>query len=287
MSRKLLVPALLFLFLPASLLAMACSDGDPDTVPGVDSTQAADGSNGSSDLAARAQVEQTIRETVEAYADQDLARFLENWTADGLQTEFGGTRQEIEDVGAEFFGGPPIVLRNFLETNVDGDEATSEFELVFGISLSPQRYELVKDDGTWKINSTEEIQAEIPPGTTTVEVAMDDFSFDYDASQAASGNIAFRAENVGEQPHELILLKVPAEFTVEQLLEAADQEIPEGVEAVGFAGPVESGDEVTLVFTETLSNGKYMMVCFLPDEEDPEGTPHVIKGMASEFNVTG
>ena len=270
MSKKLLllIPALLVL----PLLALACSDDD--------------GGTGNGDPAARGAVEQTISGAIAAYGRQDLATFLNYWTDDGLQSEFGATRQEITAAGREFFGGPALSLGNFVKTDVKGDKATSDFELVFGISKSPQRFELVQQNGAWKIDATQDLKASIPSGTTAVDVDLDEFSFKVDTAKLAGGNFAFRMDNVGEQEHELVLLKVPASFGLQQLLQAVDQDVPEGVEPVGFGGPVQPGDDSTLVFTQRLSAGKYMMVCFLPDENDPS-TPHILKGMGVEFNVTG
>jgi len=45
------------------------------------------------------------------------------------------------------------------------------------------------------------------------------------------------------------------------------------------------GEENKLVFTGELGPGRYLMVCFLPDANDPEMTPHAFKGMASVFRI--
>jgi hypothetical protein len=40
-----------------------------------------------------------------------------------------------------------------------------------------------------------------------------------------------------------------------------------------------------MAFEAPLEPGRYALVCFFPDTDDPEMTPHAEKGMASEFTV--
>ena len=45
---------------------------------------------------------------------------------------------------------------------------------------------------------------------------------------------------------------------------------------------MEPGDTRNIVFTDSLPDGRYVMLCFLPDTD---GAPHVSKGMWKEFRV--
>ena len=106
-----------------------------------------------------------------------------------------------------------------------------------------------------------------------------------------SGNVAFKAKNVGDQPHEIALATLSGSVTLQQLLQqlatlGPDDPEPAGVEFLAGVGPVEPGKNANLVFTERLPAGRYLMVCFLPDQNDSQETPHVLKGMAVEFSVT-
>jgi hypothetical protein len=225
---------------------------------------------------------------VQAYNRQDLQGFLSYWTDDGLESEFGATRQEIMAAGAEFFNGPPLGIRDIDKIDVKDTEATANVELVFGITLSPEEFRLMKEAADWKIDSTEPFQASIPSGKTKVDVRMDEFSFELDRTKVTSGDFAFAAENIGEQNHEIVLMKVPQGFSLNTLLQSdPNGPPPAGVEPIGFAGPYEAGEEGNMVMTEKLPAGSYMLVCFLPDEADPQGTPHYVKGMAVQFDVTG
>ena len=263
-----------------SALVLGCSDDDDSN--GSSGPTANTGSNSEEAKA----VESTIRGAVDAYTAANTDQFLNYWTDEGLMNEFGASSAEIRAAGAEFFGGPPIELGEFKEIDVQDDDATAEFEFVFGTVLQPQRYSLVQEGTSWKINDTEAIDAEIPSNATKIDVDLDEFSFEFNTSGVKT-NVAFALDNVGEQPHEAVLLKVPAGFTLDQLLTAGpEDEPPPGVEIVGFAGPFEGGDNGTMVFADPLTAGSYMFVCFLPDTADPAETPHAAKGMATMFNVT-
>jgi hypothetical protein len=112
---------------------------------------------------------------------------------------------------------------------------------------------------------------------------MNEFAFALIATDVTTETIAFEAENVGEQDHEIALAKIPADADVQELLHTED-DVP-GFEFIGGAGPAEPGDTINLVLTEGLEPGRYLMVCFLPDTDDPEETPHAFKGMTAEFTL--
>jgi hypothetical protein len=240
--------------------------------------------DGASISESEAAVERTVRSAADAYNQRNLNAFLSFWTDDGLIDEFGATRTELAAAGGgPILEGPPLTLRDISDTKVSGSKATTEVEFVFGKQLAPTRYELVLENGAWKIDGTQDMAASIPSGTNTVDVDLDEFSFVYN-EQISNGKLAFKADNVGELLHEMVLLKVPASFNLQSLLTPSD-ELPAGVDVVGFLGPLEPDDNANMVFTEDLASGRYVMVCFLPDESDPAETPHVARGMAREFSV--
>jgi hypothetical protein len=268
MCRKLTVLILCALLLPISLVLIACGDDNGD---------AAD--------PAAMEVEQTVRGAIEAYNQKDLTRFLSYWTDDGLREEFGVTRAELVQAGPAFFDGPPLNLRGVNNTDVSGDSAETDVELAFGKAVARERFELVREDSGWKIAGSENRNVGIPSGTSGVDVELDEFSFTVDTTEIEDGNIAFQAENVGDQAHELVVLQVPADFNLAQALHFGGNELPAGVQVIGGVGPIAPDDDQNLVFTEPLASGKYIMVCLLPDTSDPQGRLHVAKGMAVEFAV--
>ena len=146
MFRKVWLLSLLIL-LPALLLACGDDDGD--------------GSGASSDPA-KQEVEQTIRNAVDAYNRQNVDAFLSYWTDKGLEEEFETTRQELRNNPEKLFGGPPLSLRSVSNTKISGNKATTEGELVSGLALTPERFELVREGGVWKIDGTQELTTTIP-----------------------------------------------------------------------------------------------------------------------------
>ena len=97
-----------------------------------------------------------------------------------------------------------------------------------------------------------------------------------------SGDFGFHLSNDGEQAHEAILVELPDDGrSIEELLEDETFE-PEPIFAKVPYGP---GDESDVALAEPLSAGRYGLVCFFPDTEDPEMTPHAFLGMTAEFTV--
>jgi hypothetical protein len=286
MSRiRILKPALAAFaaVIIGSALVLGCSSDDDDGGNATGSNQPTSVAvSGSEEERA---VESTIRDTIQAYSAANTDQFLSYWTDEGLMNEFGASRDDIRAAGAEFFGGPPIEVGEFENVDVQEDSATAEFDFIFGAVVQPQRYSLVQEGTAWKINDTESMDAEIPDDATKVDMTLDEMSFGFDTSGVKT-NVAFALDNAGEQPHEAILLKVPAGFTVDQLLQADPSTLPSGVAIVGFAGPFEPGDSGTMVFSDPIPAGSYMFVCFVPDTTDPAETPHAAKGMATTFEVT-
>ena len=110
-----------------------------------------------------------------------------------------------------------------------------------------------------------------------------EFAFNLTTLSFPAGDVTFQASNDGEQPHEMIVAKMPEDVTLEEALQAEDVEAL-GVEDIAFFAPINPGAEATWTVTD-LEPGRYAYVCFIPDEDDPEGTPHALKGMAGEFTV--
>jgi hypothetical protein len=246
-----------------------------------------------------AQIQQTAMNAVDAWNRGDIHGFLFWWTDEGLRDEFGGelqegqggasgpTRDQIRQSIQEFIGEPTIFFLELSEVEVSDDEATARLEISFGNAIEVTEQRFVKEGEFWKLDTSEQASADIPEDATAVSVELGEFFFDYEASEIPSdGNVAFQVENAGDQPHELALLRVSEENANTPLDQLLQSEGAPG-EFIAFGGPWESGVETNMVFTQALDSGRYVMVCFLPDTTDPEGTPHAFKGMVSEFTITG
>ena len=249
----------------ALVAAAACGDDEDD---------AADAS---------ADITALYTDVVAAWNAGDVEGFIAGWTPDAFAAEFG------PDAGAflpQFIGDPPITLRAVENIAVEGAEATAELEIAFGLVVERSRDALEQEGGRWRIAGSEGVPAPIPRDVTAVDLVLFDFAFGFDAAAIGDGNIAFAVENMGTQEHEVGLARVPADFEIADLLETGPEgPLPQGVEFLSALEPVMPGVSTTLVLAEPLASGRYLMVCFLEDVNDPQHTPHALKGMLAEFTV--
>jgi hypothetical protein len=129
-----------------------------------------------------------------------------------------------------------------------------------------------------------------------VEVVMVDFDFQMPDTVPA-GPAVWEVGNGGEQPHHLIVNRVPDGTTEEEFIAAAMAFFgppaspeamaspvvtlsPDDIEEVAYTGIVTSGLVHWVEFD--LEPGTYAAVCYLPS---PDGQPHVMLGMVQVFTV--
>ena len=138
-----------------------------------------------------------------------------------------------------------------------------------------------------KSDSAAPAPAKTKPKTNTVELRGGEYS--YLVPETVHGGwttLAF--ENTGEEPHEFALAKLAGGKTiadVEAYLSdpaAQQQPPPAWVEIRAGIPTLDPGEEASL--GQELEPGRYVLLCFL---SDPEGVPHVARGMMREFVVEG
>ena len=240
-------------------------------------------------LTPEAPLRATVQGVVDAWNKGDVAGFQKYWTDKGIQQLFETeTAAEARELVSELIGDPPIGFIGLTNITSSGNTATGLLDLAFGAVLQRSQTTYVLEGGIWKIDSFVDVPAPIPAGTPTVDFKMQEFAFVYDKAALASGKFALRAENVGKQHHEAVIIKIPtgpALLPFIQELFESEGPPPAGVDFVAVAGPYEPGTRTNIVFTEPLSTGRYVFVCGVPDEAT--GAPHASLGMISEFTVTG
>lgn len=241
---------------------------------------AACGDDGTSDETKRQQIEELARQ-LPAAGPEDVDFFLEHMTDRVLEEFFGYTRDACREQAAECIGDGRTVER-VSNTTVSGDSGTTDITIA---DFGELRVTFVLDEGIWKVDRIEGVPPSIPEGVGRVDLTLDEFSFSFDAAETSGGRFAFVVHNGGEQTHEAIIIKVPQGFDVEAAL-ASDSE-PAGVTDVAFGGPFPPGSDSAIVFDGDLQPGEYVLVCFVPDRDDPERTPHAMKGMWAKFMVGG
>jgi hypothetical protein len=231
-----------------------------------------------------AAAEQAVRDAADAWNGKRIDDFVGAFTDAGLQRSFGAATPR-EDVGpslTDFIGEPPLDIREITSDATD-DRASVDVLWHAGKSVERIRFLLVRDGNAWKIDGEEDLPVEVPEGTASIEVSLTESAFTLPEGELPAGPLAFVAKNEGQQPHELAIAKIPDGTNIEDLLRAEDSVA--GVEVIGAAGPLQPGETRQLVLAEPLDAGRYMVVCFLPDETDPQKTPFALKGMFRDFTI--
>lgn len=120
--------------------------------------------------------------------------------------------------------------------------------------------------------------AVLPASPPVVLVTMDEYRFDYEPA-IPPGRVVFRVHNADDIPHRLSLLSLPEDLPpIEDQLRGSERRVLTPFAGVHTRLPGESG-----AFAVDLEAGRrYALVCFL---QDPDGTSHALKGMASEFRT--
>ena len=116
--------------------------------------------------------------------------------------------------------------------------------------------------------------------TTTLEARTSDYKFVLPALTAGTHTIHYI--NDGPKTHEIQMVRLNEGATLEAFLaaEAPGATAPPPGTFVGGPGALSPGGDN--YWTVALEPGKYLVVCFVPD---PDGTPHVMKGMAQELTI--
>jgi hypothetical protein len=200
---------------------------------------------------------------------------------DSFVQDFGTESVQACAEDPEFCIGEPLpgAALDPESVEVDGDDASA----AVNSDIGPYAVDLVKEEDVWKVSSASPADDEIADGTEVVDLSMVEFAFEGDLESDAvkSGDFAFHISNDGDQAHEAILVELPPDGTIEELLEDPEFQ-PEPIFAKVPYGP---GDESDVALPEPLAAGRYGLVCFFPDTDDPEKTPHAFLGMVAEFTV--
>lgn len=130
-------------------------------------------------------------------------------------------------------------------------------------------------------------------GWSQVPVTTTDYAFDGLSGGLPAGVTSFELANDGNEVHEIALVRRNEGDTtpVEELLELPDDEFARAATFVGVIGPTNPGDDDYGVVD--LEPGEHIALCFIPTgmvdqfaEGAPEGPPHMVHGMITEFTVS-
>jgi uncharacterized cupredoxin-like copper-binding protein len=121
----------------------------------------------------------------------------------------------------------------------------------------------------------------LPPSDVTVKLKDYDFQ---SSPPLTAGKHTILVENVGPQPHELVLLKMAPGKKVEDFAHWAETGLkgPPPAEPLGGVVVLEKGGRGT--FEVDLTPGEYGLICFVPDSKD--GKLHLAHGMMKTITVS-
>lgn len=237
-------------------------------------------------------VEQAIRDSIDAYNDGDFDRWADGATDAGLRAIFPFTDGSRASIRAAFEStrGTRYEIVSIVDIEVTGDRAAATTATAFSFEgsdpdvhiVNASRGHYVKVDGAWKFDSYENASPGVPDGVAIVPVKADEFSWAFDAEAMKDGEIAMLVENVGEQPHQIDLRRIPDDLELEAWVrgETSVADVP-----IGSTLQFEAGESRMVVFSAPLKPGRYVMACFVADAEATDGSLHIDRGMYSDFRV--
>lgn len=117
-----------------------------------------------------------------------------------------------------------------------------------------------------------------------VTVDLDDFSFEVEG-EITPGERTIEVVNNGDQPHELTLMELQGNATIEEVLAAFGPNATGPPPAVFLGGITGIAPGASQTFTATFQQGTYGLICFLPDVASEQHTPHFALGMQQTFEV--
>lgn len=120
--------------------------------------------------------------------------------------------------------------------------------------------------------------APLPPGPQVVDVAMRDYSYEYDAAALFTGRVTFHVTNVGREPHRLALVSLPADMP--PLADQIRGSERRAIDALVDLPTMDPGEKN--VFSVGLPPGRWALISYYVS---PDGSNDVSKGMFSEFRV--
>jgi hypothetical protein len=122
--------------------------------------------------------------------------------------------------------------------------------------------------------------AEEAAAASEIAVTADEYSFELSDTPAA-GQATFSLENVGEEPHVLILVKLAEDATAEEAIQAQGRKGTAEMLGELEAGPGETAEGT---IDADLTAGNFLMVC--PVQTKQSKQPHFALGQQEEFEIT-
>jgi hypothetical protein len=214
-----------------------------------------------------------------------------------------GTGEELDAetfvAVAESLTATPLTIRSVRDVRIERNErASAEVLSVVANELVRARwtFELVgpetgrqtnaegspEPNRRWIVASAEPLRVEPPTGAEQVEVTLVEYAIDLDPTTVDSDAVVLNVENEGELDHEIVVLRLEGDATIDSLIYQPGPTLPEGITFAGQLN-VEAGREATLTLVD-LEPGDYAVVDLSPGAG---GVPNLSRGMGAMLTVAG
>jgi hypothetical protein len=119
-----------------------------------------------------------------------------------------------------------------------------------------------------------------------VAATLSEYQILLDIESAPAGSVTFNASNIGEEDHELVVIKT--DLARDALPTAEDGSVDEAGEGIEVLGEIEEfAPETEGTLMLDLEAGAYVLICNVVEEEDGAIESHYDLGMHTAFEVTG
>ncbi len=164
------------------------------------------------------------------------------------------------------------------------------------VDLSAGDYAVLTEEGAWAtplhVEAESGTPAVVEDPTVDLEVNLQEYAFVTFPDTLPAGHHVWKVTNIGTQPHQMIVGKVPDGMTFEQVLAGflpPSASTPVGgamtraqFHSVGGIEIMSPGNTVWSLI-DLSQPGTYAVVCLVPDEHN--GMLHASEGMVSVFTV--
>lgn len=123
------------------------------------------------------------------------------------------------------------------------------------------------------------------PALPRADVTITMMDYGYLLPDVKRGRRTFRVFNAGPQAHELVMVRLKPGKTAKDAAEWAERGQTGDAPGTMMGGVAALSVGRVAQFEAVMTPGEYALVCFVPDQKDGTGKPHVAHGMLRQFTV--
>jgi hypothetical protein len=131
-------------------------------------------------------------------------------------------------------------------------------------------------------------------GFAVNDVTAREYAYDGIPQSTETGVHLFRLRNDGAELHELAIVRIKGDQSIEEIVELSEKKAQKKVQLIGACQSAQG--EISVHYADLQRPGRYAAVCFLPvgstteealeeASQDPNVHSHATEGMVAEFEV--